>query len=1107
MSDTTRGDAVKVWEATIIIPTYPSAAADLNPMFLEKRVYQGSSGKVYPNPFTDRVSDEKRDQEYRAIFLENEYLQIVVLPEIGGRIFRGLDKTNNYDFFYHQHVIKPALVGLLGPWISGGVEFNWPQHHRPTTFMPVDYCIEHHADGSGTVWLSEHEPMNRMKGMHGIRLYPGKALVEAVAQCYNRTPFVQSFLWWANAAVHVHDEYQAFFPPDVTWIADHAKRAVSEYPIARDFYYGVDYTRGVDIRWYKNIPVPTSYMVTHSDYDFSGGYDHRARAGVVHVADRHVAPGKKVWTWGCHEFGWAWDRELTDSDGPYFELMAGVFTDNQPDFSWLHPYETRSFRQCWYPIQEIGVAHNANRAGAVKLEVRNDRAHLGVCVTERQPGASVRLTGGGRDLFAVTVDLAPGSPLLKSVELPKGSAADGLLITVGSRSGAEIIRYELQPEGSPIGAPATEPPVPADVPSTDELYVTGLHLEQYRHATRHPDPYWQESVRRDPGDSRAHNALGVLALRRGRFDEAETHFRDAIARLTKRNPNPYDGEPYYNLGVTLKFQDKLTEAYAAFAKAAWNYSWQAASQFALAQIECCRNNFSAALDHLRQSLEHDRRNSKARNLKAALLRHSGRSAEAERLADETVGHDLLDFWARNESALSFRDCGDEGGAEALQSELSRLMRDDVQTYLDVAFDYAASALFPEAIELLERIAEKSKYPMLFYALGYFHQKLGNRQQSQELYRQGSEASPDYCFPARLEEMIVLQHAQAANAKDARAAYYLGNLLYDKLPHEEAIHEWERATELDPAFSIPWRNLGIAYFNVRHDATRATQCYRKAFEVSPADARLLYELDQLDKRTGAKPEPRLTRLERHRDLVKRRDDLTIELTALYNQTGRSRKALEILQSRRFHPWEGGEGLVSGQYVWAHLLLGHEALENRKWEEALQHFEAAQHYPENLGEGKHLLTPENHLHYFEGVARKGMGDSEGARASFRRAAQKQQAFSAMTFYRALALRELGQAQEATELLDELLASAQRQRQKQITIDYFATSLPNFLLFEDDLQKRNEIDCYYLIGLAQLGLGRNAEADASFRQTLEFDVNHLGAQLHLQMLRSKTSTSSRT
>jgi len=209
--------------------------------------------------------------------------------------------------------------------------------------------------------------MNRMKGMVGITLHPGKNIVEAKARLFNRTPFVQTFLWWANVAVRVHDQYQAFFPPDVDYVADHAKRAVSSFPVARNFYYGVDYTKGVDITWYKNIPVPTSYMVLDSRYDFFGGYDHGKKAGLVHVANRHVSPGKKLWTWGNAEFGYAWDRELTHSDGPYVELMAGVFTDNQPDFSWLQPSETRTFTQYWYPIQEIGPATNANLSAAINL--------------------------------------------------------------------------------------------------------------------------------------------------------------------------------------------------------------------------------------------------------------------------------------------------------------------------------------------------------------------------------------------------------------------------------------------------------------------------------------------------------------------------------------------------------------------------------------------------------------------------------------------------------------------------------------------------------------------------------------------------------------------
>ena len=149
--------AVRITEE--VIPTYLPAPPDKHPMFLENRVYQGSSGKVYPLPFTDRIAESPVDRAWKAIWLENEYLRVMVLPEIGGRIHVAQDKTNGYDFIYRQTVIKPALVGLAGPWISGGIEFNWPQHHRPATFLPVEYFVEEHADGSRTVWLSDHDPM------------------------------------------------------------------------------------------------------------------------------------------------------------------------------------------------------------------------------------------------------------------------------------------------------------------------------------------------------------------------------------------------------------------------------------------------------------------------------------------------------------------------------------------------------------------------------------------------------------------------------------------------------------------------------------------------------------------------------------------------------------------------------------------------------------------------------------------------------------------------------------------------------------------------------------------------------------------------------------
>ena len=806
-------------------------------MFLETRVYQGSSGRVYPMPFIDRIAEHPVEQSWQAIHIENAYLRLMVLPEIGGRIHVGLDKTNGYDFFYRQNVIKPALVGLAGPWISGGVEFNWPQHHRPATFMPVDTEIERHPDGSVTVWSSDHDPMQRMKGMHGVCLHPDRAVVELKVRLYNRTPYTQTFLWWANMATRVHERYQSFFPPDVRFVADHAKRAITSFPLSDRPYYGVDYPArardGVpeaeqpphfcpdgsyapdDLSWYANIPVPTSYMITSSKENFFGGYDHRARAGVLHFADHHIAPGKKQWTWGNHKFGYAWDRSLTDEDGPYIELMAGVYTDNQPDFSFLAPGETKSFSQYWYPLQQIGPPQAASLQCSLSVAVDGRAVRIGVQATEHLRNATVTLLLGDDVIASWTEDIPVGAPLLVEHALETSVSAHGIAVTVEQR-GALLLRYapaEIAPAPAPIVA--TEPPTPEAIISNDELYLTGLHLAQYRHATRRPELYWQEAVRRDDLDARSNTALGQWHMRRGEFAVAEALLRKSIDRLTALNPNPTDGQPYYLLGLVLRFlalrlPDRGEESYEAFSKAAWNAAWKAPAHYALAQADAAHNRWIAALEHARQSLACDSENLNARNLTVLCLRAVGRDADARAMLKATRSIDPLDYWSRH-------------------LELGEAPADN-RALLDLVWDYAYCGQHDTAIALLASadIAQTDgSAPLLLYTLGYFLQRAGRSEESRSAWQQAAVSAPDYCFPHRLEDMLVLQAAAEASPRDPRAPYYLGNFLYDRRRYDEAITQWERAAMLDPAFPTAHRNLGIAYFNVQNDAGAALAAYDHA----------------------------------------------------------------------------------------------------------------------------------------------------------------------------------------------------------------------------------------------------------------------------------------
>ena len=583
---------VKAWKEDVVIPTYEIGEPDKNPMYLEKRVYQGSSGVVYPYPVIEKISDKPVDHTWHAIYLENEYIKVMVLPELGGRIQMAYDKVKGRHFVYYNHVIKPALVGLTGPWISGGIEFNWPQHHRPSTYLPVDATIEENADGSVTVWVNEYERMFHQKGAAGFTLRPGKAYLEIKCRLYNGTPLPQTFLWWANPAVAVNDYYQSVFPQDINAVFDHGKRAVSSFPIATGTYYKMDYSAGVDISNYKNIKVPTSYMGVNSKYNFEGGYENDSHGGMLHVASHHVSPGKKQWTWGNGDFGRAWDRNLTDHDGPYIELMAGVFTENQPDFTWLMPYEEKRFTQYFMPYQEVGVVKNASKDLVFNIDKNEDGSvWFKLYATSKQHVHVVLKNDDGTVYYDKKMDVSPEQLLVEqSIDVN-----DSPLSTLSFY--ANDLQWHAEPdEIRPIPDAAEAALSPEDTKTNDQLYLTGLHLEQYRHATLNPTDYYEEALRRDPNDYRCLNQMGLWYLRRGRFSKAEPYLRRAQKVLYKRNPNPYDGEPLYNLALTLRYQGMLHEAYEWFWKAAWSYAWRSAALYQAACISVKEGRFEDALE-------------------------------------------------------------------------------------------------------------------------------------------------------------------------------------------------------------------------------------------------------------------------------------------------------------------------------------------------------------------------------------------------------------------------------------------------------------------------------------------------------------------------------
>jgi tetratricopeptide (TPR) repeat protein len=858
IQSTVHTSEVRAWEEDILLPTYEIGKEEKNPIFLEKRVYQGSCGSVYPYPVVEKISDKKVDKQYHALFIENEYIKVMILPELGGRVHMAYDKVKKRHFVYYNQVVKPALVGLTGPWISGGIEFNWPQHHRPSTYLPTDFSIEENPDGSKTIWCNEVERMFRTKGMQGFTLYPGKAYIEIKVKIYNRTSFPQTFLWWANPAVVVNDHYHSVFPPDVNAVFDHGKRDVSSFPIATGTYYKQDYSAGVDISKYKNIPVPTSYMAIKSKFDFVGGYEADVQGGLLHVADHHVSPGKKQWTWGNGNFGRAWDRNLTDEDGPYIELMTGMYTDNQPDFSWLQPYEEKSWVQYFMPYSEVGYVKNATKDALLNLELKDGESRIVLYTTGVNKDLNILVKDNrGNMLFDKTLRISPAEPFAGT--FPTGDLKEEeIRVEVRNREGKVILSYQAdKPEIKPVPDPAKAAKDPKDIASIEQLFLTGLHLEQYRHATYNPMDYYMEALHREPGDVRCNNAVGLLLMRKGQFAQAEAYFRKAVETLTERNPNPYDGEPYYNLGWSCKMQGKPDEAYDAFFKSAWNAAWQDAAYFALAQIETQKGNYESALDKADRSLIRNWHNHKARQLKASILRKLNRKEEALALIEESLKIDRFNMGCRFELYLLTQD-------EKVLADMKTMMRNWSHGFLEYALDFAAAGLYDEAIALLQSHASGAGnvYPMVYYALGYFHACMGENEKALEYYQKAEKENHAYCFPNRIEEVLILQSAVAMNKQGAKAAYSLGNFWYSARQYDSAVACWETSASVDPSFPTVWRNLSLAYYNKQNEKQKALEALERAYRLDEHDSRILMELDQLYKRLGRPHAERLAFLEAH-----------------------------------------------------------------------------------------------------------------------------------------------------------------------------------------------------------------------------------------------------
>lgn len=821
------------------------------------------------------------------------------------------------------------------------------------------------------------------------------------------------------------------------------------------------------------------------------------------MADHHVSPGKKQWTWGCGDFGKRWDRNLTDEDGPYIELMTGVFTDNQPDFTWLKPFEEKVFKQYFMPYKAVGDVKNATVEAAVNFTVSDGRAEIVVYATSPRKEAEIVITRNGEVVFRDTADLDPVHTYQGIAKL-NGGREQEYTVSVRSREGKELVSFTpLERDIPKLPEPAKAAKEPQEIVTVEELYLTGQHIEQYRHATCLPDKYYLEGLKRDPGDIRTNIAYGSLLLSRGLFEECEPYFRRAVRRATWKNPNPYDSEGYYKLGLSLFYQKKYESAYDAFYKATWSSEQQEMSFYYLAAIACGKEEYENALYLIEKGLVKNWHNVKARGIKAVILRMLDRREAACSWIKENLQIDPFDYVSRWE-ALDYLE------GEALEKEkrvLSTCLRGNAEAYLRLARDYAECGFYAEAEKIL--CACPAEAALNEYYKAYYMKQSGKSDTEVAQQYLLAEAQDSYCcFPNELEDIAVLTDCGAVVQHAAFSWYYLGNLYYDKKQYEKAAVCWETCVKNNDRFPTAYRNLSLAYYNHLDRKAEARAVMERALELDTGDARIFFELDQLYKKLGVSVKERLAHYEAYKETALERDDAFIEYVTLQNLAGNYEEAYALLQSRKLHPWEGGEGKAAAQYIAALVEMAKEKLRRKEYAQAKELLQRALVYPENLGEGKLEGCRDNNIYYYLGLTEELLGEAEEAGKCFRQALEGSNEVAGMMYYndqpadmilyQGLACYKLGLQKDGNRMMYRLIDFGEQHVCDEVKIDYFAVSLPDLMIYEEDFTRKNKAHCNYVMGLGNLGLGKKDEAVKFFEETLHIDPFHLNCRILLGELK---------
>ncbi len=885
-------DEVRVFETSETIPTYEEGLPDVNPPF-----DLFASGRFnYPYTIRENLTDRRSERVWRTLNLENEYLRVSVLPDLGGRLWRCVDKSNGASMFYANPTLKFAQVAYRGAWATFGIEFNFPVSHNWVTSSPVDFATQRHPDGSASIVLGNVDLVYGMQWRVELTIRPGRATLEQTTTLYNRSDQRHRFYWWTNAAVEAWDDSQLIYPMPFT--ASHGFTEVDTWPVNQA---GVDLSRPGN-----HMQGPVSLFSHGSREPFMGVYHPKTRAGVAHFAPPAELPAKKVWSWGADADGRDWRKALSDNDSAEVEIQAGLFR-NQETYAFLAPQENVLFHEYWMPVREIGGFVRANPEAVLNVERARapqdvEGLVVGLNVTRALEGGRIRVKDGERVLAEEALTLTPAGTFQKSfVRLPR---AERYTVEVLDRDSRVVVthtegRYDWVAASEVKLGPQQAYRFPAaDARSEGDVVAFGDKQEREGKLLLAYDTY-QDGLRRYSASFGLEKAAGRLAVSLKRYDEAVAHLTRAVERVSN------DAEVHYALGCAHKALGESREARTEWERALHDRAVRPAALLQIARLLARDGDLSGSLTRVQESLREDPHMVRAGSFEVILLRRLGRMQEGRQSLAHWQAEDPTSSTLRNEATRMGADDA------ALWSHLAG----DPQRVLEVALDYMELAAWDDAVALLARdypegpavhgelgMPSPQRHPEVVYYRGYCKEKLGLA--AQEDFAAASSLPAAYVFPQRAESLPILRRALEINASDATAHFLLGSLYLSGGLAELAVQEWQEARRLRPGIPVLHRNLGLTLLHALRQPEQALEVLYEGTRMDPGNVEVYRALDQVLGLLGRSPAERVQALQAYPEPQKLPGSLVFKLALALLEAGRIEEAEALFAGRFFAREEFG-----------------------------------------------------------------------------------------------------------------------------------------------------------------------------------------------------------